>query len=225
MRCTFFLAALGTVLCLAAPPPARAGLDVGIGTVFGRSGVGAGVGYRFGGWRDRFGVGIHLDASRYVNRRSRDRRGDRKEGEREERNVRLRISPRQAWVYLNGVRTDADGRERLSLPPGKHHLEFVRGGYRTEAVELDVRPGVEYEVERKLSKLGKGEAADPRGDIREAPASVEEALRLTAPAPREPARFQDKAVPKVPEREWPGRVRPRNGAIPAGGAAQAAPPA
>ena len=190
MRRTAFFVVLTAVLCIAATE-ARAGLDVGIGTVFGRSGIGAGVGYRFGGWRDRFGVGVHLDASRYVNRRKRDRRDDRSAERRGPENVSLRVSPREAWVYLNGVRTDVDGRERLNLPPGRYRLEFVRGGYRTEVADLDVQPGIEYEVERKLSKLGKREQGDPRGDIREAPASVEEALRLTAPptpkAPETPA--------------------------------------
>jgi len=202
--------ALSTALGLAAlaciAPPAQARFDIGLGSVLGNSGISVGSNYRLGGWNDRFGSYIHLDASRYVNRRKKRDGGDRQKEDRrkDERvrvqdNVRLNVSPSKTWVYLNGVRIDADGREKLSLPEGRYRLEFVRPGYRTEVAELNVQPGIRYDVQRKLTTLQPGEEADIRIDEPGRALSVEEALRSFEPAAREnlrPGLEQPRVEPK-----------------------------
>jgi hypothetical protein len=174
-------------IAVAAPRAAEARLDVGIGTILGRTGISTGLNYRFGGWGDRFGANVFLDASRYVNRSRKKSRDKDREPEQETRkregpeNVALRVSPDHIGVFLNGVLVDMQGRAGLDLPPGRHRLEFVRPGYRTEVAELEVQPDLAYTVERKLSKLQKGEREDERlaKEKRLKPVSVYEALRST----------------------------------------------
>jgi hypothetical protein len=160
---------------------------VGLGTILGRTGISTGMNYRFGNWGDRLSTNIFLDASRYVNRsrkKSRDRDRERepeKDARRREgsENVALRVSPDRTAVLLNGVFVNMDGRAGLELPPGRHRLEFVRPGYRTEVAEVEVQQGLDYTVERKLSKLQKGEKEDARLEKRLTPVTVYEALRST----------------------------------------------
>ena len=187
------LAICGSLLGFAASPAGAVRLDVGIGTVLGRSGVHVGTGYRIGRGRDRFGTSVYLDASRYVNRRKKRRERpaedlpDRRREERtsstgriderpERRNVRLKVAPGDTWVYLNGIRVEAYGRSQLALPPGKYRLEFVRPGYRTEVAELKVQAGVSYDVERNLPPLQAGEAEDERIGEPDEAVSVQAAL-------------------------------------------------
>lgn len=183
---TLLLGAVAAGLASTLASPADARFDIGIGSVLGNTGIHTGVNYRLGGWNDRFGSHVYIDAGRYINRcKKRDRRADeereRKDGRREARrpsgDVRLSVSPGASWVYLNGVRLDVDGRSKLVLPEGRHRLEFVRPGYRTEVAELSVQPGIRYKVERKLTRLQEGELADPRIDSPGAPVALETALR------------------------------------------------
>ena len=174
------------VLAVAAPHAAEARLDVGLGTILGRSGISTGLNYRFGGWGDRFGANVFLDASRYVNRSRKKSRDKEREPSQESRkregpeNVALRVSPDHIGVFLNGVLVDMQGRAGLELPPGRHRLEFVRPGYRTEVAELEVQPELEYTVERKLSKLQKVEREDERLSNKLLKSvSIYEALRST----------------------------------------------
>jgi hypothetical protein len=177
-------AALFGAAAALAPAAAEAGLDLGIGTVLGRSGIHTGVNYRIGRWRPPFGAHIYLDASRYVNGdpNRRHRLPVEEVRNRGGENVDLRVSPKESWVYLNGVRIDAQGRGKISLPPGKHRLEFVAQGRRSEMAELDVQPGVVYRVERKLQKLQRGEQGDMRAMWPIPPVSVAEALKAGEPA-------------------------------------------
>lgn len=180
-------AALGLAVLAGMAPPAHARFDIGLGSVLGNSGISVGSNYRLGGWNDRFGSYIHLDASRYVNRRKKRDSGDRRKDERVRipDNVKLSVSPSKTWVFLNGVRIDADGRSKLALPEGRYRLEFVRPGYRTEVAELNVQNGIRYDVQRKLTSLQPGEEADLRIDDPGSAVSVEEALRLQQPRERE----------------------------------------
>lgn len=167
---------------VAAPRPAQARLDIGLGTILGRSGVSTGVNYRFGGWFDRLGAFVHWDASRYVNKKRKKKDPRREEQVRKDGgsgNVDLKVAPDDVAILLNGRLVNMEGRGDLTLPPGKHRLELVRPGYRTEMAELNVQGGVDYTVERKLSKLAKGEQGDPRLEKSMRALTVYEALRAT----------------------------------------------
>lgn len=195
LRSVVLGAALGLAFVASQATPAHARFDIGLGSVLGNSGISVGTNYRLGGWNDRFGSYVHLDASRYVNRRKKRNDGDRRKDERSKadrgrvaENVRLAVSPAKTWVFLNGVRIDADGKTKLALPEGRHRLEFVRPGYRTEVAELTVQNGIRYDVQRKLTSLQPGEEADARIDDPGPAVSVEEALRLEAPRDRQPVR-------------------------------------
>ena len=61
--------------------------------------------------------------------------------------LRLSLAPRDASVYVDG-QYFGTGREaaRMDLSVGKHRIEIVRPGYRTEEREVDVRPGAPTEV-------------------------------------------------------------------------------
>jgi hypothetical protein len=171
----------GTAVSLV-PAAAHAGLDIGIGTALGR-GVYGGVNTRIGHWRRPFGLSLFVDPARVFDKgdRNRDRSRhpveeivNRRAGQ---KNVRLKVSPRESLVYLNGVRVEADGKETITLPPGRHRLEFVAEGRRTEIAELDIQPGIRYDVERKLQKLQKGEQSDLRLSWPEKAVPVAEALK------------------------------------------------
>ena len=175
-------ALVGATALLAAPPAQAFGFGVGIFGRIGNSGIYPSIGYRGGRYGRGVDVGVQVDASHYARRRNRDRDRDRRDDdvrERRSENVELRVSPRDTWVYLNGIPVEEDGRSRIILPEGRHRLEFVREGYRTEVAELDVQPGIDYRVERKLSRLQRDEAEDRRVDDPARPVSVTEALRLT----------------------------------------------
>ena len=65
------------------------------------------------------------------------------------------VDPEEAKVYLDGERLgeadDFDGfPQYLTIPTGHHVLEFRRHGYQTLRIELDAKPGVYYDVYRKL---------------------------------------------------------------------------
>jgi len=174
------LSALVVAAFVAAPRPAQARFNIGLGTILGRTGISTGVDYRFGNWSDRFGAQIYMDASRYVNRRKKKDRRPVEDVRRDSKdNVALRVSPKESAVLLNGQLLELRGDDDLELPAGRHRLEFVRPGYRTEVAELDVQSGVQYKVERKLQKLQKGEKDDARLEKPLRAVSVYEALRST----------------------------------------------
>jgi hypothetical protein len=97
-------------------------------------------------------------------------------------NVQLRIEPRDVLVYVDGVLTARDGRSTLNLPAGRWRLEFVRPGYRTETVDVEVAQGVSVRVERRLERVSEkevelkefalGDTGEMRVDVRPADAIV-----------------------------------------------------
>jgi len=199
------LSAVVLAACVALAQPAHARFDIGLGTILGRTGVSTGVDYRFGNWSDRFGAHIFMDASRYVNRRRKKDRRPVEEARRDTKdNVDLRVSPGDSAVLLNGRLIELKGNEALELPAGRHRLEFVRPGYRTEVAELEVQSGVQYKVERKLQKLQKGEKDDARLEKRLQAVSVYEALRSTE-AQWDVKREAEKAASVTPPAPEPER--------------------
>jgi hypothetical protein len=80
-------------------------------------------------------------------------------------NVQLRIEPRDVQVFVDGVLSARDGRATLSLPTGRWRLEFVKPGYRTETVDVEVTQGVSVRVERRLERLSGEEPAAVREPV------------------------------------------------------------
>jgi hypothetical protein len=75
------------------------------------------------------------------------------------------VEPEHARVYLNneliGVADDFDGSPSyLFLKPGHYKLEFRLGGYKSETMEIDAKPGQRYPVDFKLQRIP-GEKATP----------------------------------------------------------------
>lgn len=75
------------------------------------------------------------------------------------------VQPEHARVYLNGeligVADDFDGTPGyLYLRPGHYTLEFRLGGYRSETMEIDAKPGQHYPVDMKLTRVP-GEKVTP----------------------------------------------------------------
>jgi hypothetical protein len=77
-------------------------------------------------------------------------------------NVQLRVEPRDVQVFVDGVLSAQSGRAVLNLPTGRWRLEFVRAGYRTETVDIEVTQGVTVRVERRLERLQDELPAEPR---------------------------------------------------------------
>jgi hypothetical protein len=97
--------------------------------------------------------------------------GDReKRGRREKENVVLRIEPRNALVYVNGILMARSSRTEFSLPTGRWRLEIVAPGYRTLETDVEIQQGVQFRLERKLERLAPGEQDDPRAVPLNAPA-------------------------------------------------------
>jgi len=201
-RVAWIAGILGVGALVGALPAYAIGFNLGIGGRLGNSGVSTGANYRFGrggAWGDRLQTFVHLNANQLLDRRrSRPARpGEGREpvvvdrGKSTDPNVELRVKPDTAWVFLNGTRVKADGREKILLPAGKQRLEFLAPGYRVESAELEIQSGVRYRVERKLIRLEKGEQPDPRLASSVAPVSVEAAVAsarasiepVAAPAP------------------------------------------
>jgi PEGA domain len=75
--------------------------------------------------------------------------------------LRLDVRPLDASIYLDGVfRGTSRDVEALRVPPGRHRLEIVRPGYRTEERDVEVRPGETTELRADLERLSQG--FDPR---------------------------------------------------------------
>jgi hypothetical protein len=72
-------------------------------------------------------------------------------------NVALLVEPRDVEVIVDGIPSAKGGRAVLSLPTGPHHIEIRRSGYRTWALDLDVKQGVRYRLEQRLERVPKGE--------------------------------------------------------------------
>ena len=67
--------------------------------------------------------------------------------------LRLDVRPPDASIYLDGVfRGTARDVEALRVPPGRHRLEIVRPGYRTEERDVEVRPGETTDLRADLER-------------------------------------------------------------------------
>jgi len=67
--------------------------------------------------------------------------------------LRLEVRPDDASIYVND-RFQGMAREirTLDLPPGRHRIEVVRPGYRTEQREVQIAPGETSEVSVELRR-------------------------------------------------------------------------
>lgn len=68
------------------------------------------------------------------------------------KNVELRISPQNVEVFVNGIRYSKKGNTRVTLPSGHWTIEIRADGYMTEILELDIKQGDRYRIERKLQR-------------------------------------------------------------------------
>lgn len=68
-----------------------------------------------------------------------------------ERNIEVRVQPREAEISVNGV-SYGRGRASFSLPSGAWTMELTAPGYLPQILELIVEPGVKYRVERSLKR-------------------------------------------------------------------------
>lgn len=79
--------------------------------------------------------------------------------------VRLRVTPRDAAVYVDGfyagIVDDFDGVfQSLPLPPGGHAIVLYREGYRTGQYNVYLRPGSRFTVRAALEPLPAGARSD-----------------------------------------------------------------
>jgi hypothetical protein len=66
--------------------------------------------------------------------------------------VRLSVRPTDASIYVDGAFRGTGRIRSLRLPAGRHRIEVVRPGYRTDEREVDVQPGREVEVSFDLDR-------------------------------------------------------------------------
>jgi hypothetical protein len=67
--------------------------------------------------------------------------------------LHLDVEPEDASVYVDGAfRGTGRNAAALSLAPGRHHIEVVRPGYRTEEREVEIAPGQPIDVSVRLVK-------------------------------------------------------------------------
>ena len=82
-----------------------------------------------------------------------DRDDRRDDGRAEGAELRLIVLPDDASVWIDGeFRGVAREMARLGLPPGRHQIEIVRPGFRTEAREVDLRDGASVSVRIDLTR-------------------------------------------------------------------------
>jgi hypothetical protein len=67
----------------------------------------------------------------------------------------LSVEPEDASVYVDGAfRGEGRSLPTLALPPGRHHIEVVRPGYRTQERDVEVAPGQPTEIVIRLERAG-----------------------------------------------------------------------
>ena len=67
--------------------------------------------------------------------------------------LHLNVRPADASVYVDGAfRGSAREASSLRLPPGKHRIEVVRPGYRTQERDVDVTPGAPTDLTIELER-------------------------------------------------------------------------
>ena len=67
--------------------------------------------------------------------------------------LRLDVRPSDASIYVDGAfRGTARDLDRLRLTPGRHHIEMVRPGFRTEERDVEIRPGETRDLRADLER-------------------------------------------------------------------------
>ena len=67
--------------------------------------------------------------------------------------LRVDVRPSDASIYIDGVfRGPARAMDGVLLPSGRHRVEIVRPGYRTEEREIEVRSGETTELRATLER-------------------------------------------------------------------------
>jgi len=82
------------------------------------------------------------------------------DGVRGTENILVDVSPPGTIIRVNGAEYGKNGRARFSLPEGKWRLELTAPGYVPQHIELDVQPGIRYDIRRTLER---DRRADPSG--------------------------------------------------------------
>ena len=89
---------------------------------------------------------------RWTRARAARRRSD-EHGRRGRPALELTVRPDDASVYVDGAfRGSAREASALQLPPGRHRIEVVRPGYRTDEREVEITPGETTELTVELEK-------------------------------------------------------------------------
>lgn len=66
--------------------------------------------------------------------------------------LRLGVRPQDASIYVDGAFRGTGRLRSLSLPPGRHHVEIVRPGYRTLEREIEVQAGEATDLDVDLDR-------------------------------------------------------------------------
>jgi PEGA domain len=67
--------------------------------------------------------------------------------------LRVDVRPPDSSIYVDGVfRGTARDLDGMPLPPGRHHIEIVRPGYRTLEQDVEIRSGEPTEVRADLER-------------------------------------------------------------------------
>jgi PEGA domain-containing protein len=67
--------------------------------------------------------------------------------------LRVDVRPPDASIYIDGIfRGSARAMDGVLLPSGRHRVEIVRPGYRTEQLEIDVRSGETTDLRADLDR-------------------------------------------------------------------------
>jgi hypothetical protein len=78
---------------------------------------------------------------------------DRRDDDRDFGRLRIEVRPDDASIYVNDQFLGTARQVRvLDLPPGRHRIEVVRPGYRTEQREVQIVPGETSEVSLELQR-------------------------------------------------------------------------
>jgi hypothetical protein len=75
-------------------------------------------------------------------------------------NIVVEVTPTTAAIVVNDVPYGSGGRARLNLAEGRWRVELRAPGYVTQVIDLQVLPGVRYEIRRTLEK---DRTLDPSG--------------------------------------------------------------
>jgi hypothetical protein len=75
------------------------------------------------------------------------------EGERDAGRLRVDVRPPDASIYVDAVfRGTARELDGMPMPPGRHHVEIVRPGYRTLERDIEIRPGESTDLRADLER-------------------------------------------------------------------------